>query len=581
MGKRYEQITTAGALGLAALAWHAQGHAQLNLSGYLEYQARGEKREEGDDNASQIGTLRIDGWSYLGRPWIGDFSGGMGLSLSRVREGERSQEGREVTGHARLRLLPRTKLPFEAFFEERDSRIDGDLIGPSYVQTQYGFKQSYLPSGTTRWLLNVLHTEQDTEATARGTPASRSESDFAGLSLSQSFGDHQLDARSELTEVTRDNPDEQGRTTLNLLRHRYSAGTDFSLDTLATVVSSHLREGSEDTGSEQLQWNSNLFWRPDTEKPSFFSGSLLALQVDPSTASPQRKITTLSASGNYNYQWRTDLALRASAGFTENRAQDLQNTTSVLRGGVSYAPPEVPLGAYVYRYAAGSEAAHTSDDLGGDSQSVNVNLNHGIGRTRALWRGIGSLNANQQLAATYDTLRDLENTLAHSLTLDWSRNEESASVFTRFLASDTRRIDGQDFSFNLINLQGSGVLQTSRFSAWSGNITWQMSRSTANGVSSPWLNSLSAYLNFQRDRVFGVRLLRFTSELRALSDDLAVASADTTATDRRETLSWSNRLDYIVGRTQMSLRAAVSEVDGRRYTVAQFLLRRYFGRLPQ
>lgn len=581
MGKRYEQITTAGALGLVALAWQGTAAAQLHLNGYLEYQARSERREGGTENANQIGTLRLDGWSYLGTPWLGDLSGGLGLSLSRTHEGDLGQSGREVTGAARLRLLPRTKLPFEAFVEKRDSRIDGELVGPSYVQTQYGFKQSYLPSATTRLTLNAMHTTQDTQANRQGTPAARSTSDFAGLALTKAFGEHQIDARSELSEVSRDTPEQRSRTTLNLLRHRYSAGSDFSLDTLATAVSSSMREATEESGAEQVQWNSNLFWRPDTERPSFVTASLLALQVDPTKDSRQSQTTTLAASGNYSYQLRPSLSLRSSASMTENKAQDTENTVTLVRAGATYAPPEIALRRYVYRYAAGAEVGRTTDDLNGSSQSVSVNLNHGLGQTRPLWRGNSAFNLNQQLASIYDTRRDLENTLAHSLTLDWNRNEDNTSVYARLLASDTRRIDGQDYTFDLINAQASGVYQASRYTVWSANLTYQLSRSTSDGTSSPWLTSASGYLNYQRDRLFGVRLLRFTSELRALTDDLAVVSTDSTTLDRRETLSWTNRLDYIVGRTQTSLRAALSEVDGRRYTVVQFLLRRYFGRLPQ
>lgn len=580
MGKRYRQISKAGALGLVVLMGSDAAWAQLHLNGYVEYQARGERREGGDDNASQIGTLRLDGWTHLGKPWIGDLSGGIGLSLSRTREGELQQSGREVTGAARLRLLPRSKLPFEAFAEKRDSRIDGDLVGPSYVQTQIGFKQSYLPSASTRLMLDATRTTQDTEANARGAPASHSSSDRAGVSLFQAFSRHQFDARSEFTDVSRDVPRERSRTTLHLLRHRYSADSDFSLDTLATVVATDLEDQDERSGSDQVQWNSNLFWRPDTEKPSFVTASLLALEVDPSTGSQQSGSRTLSASVNHTYQLRPALALRSSASLTETWVQDEDDSVTQLRAGATWAPPEIPLGRYVYRYAAGTELGNTTDDRLGASQSVNVNLNHGLGRTQALWNGIGAMNLNQQLATTYDTRRELENTLAHSVSLDWNRNEERTSVYARFLASDTRRIDGVDFSFELVNVQASGVYQSSRFSAWSGNVSYQLSRSTSDAVAGPWLTSGSAYVNYQRDRLFGVRLLRFTSELRALTDDLAVASTDSASLERRETLSWTNRLDYIVGRTQMSLRGALSEVDGQRFTVAQFLLRRYFGRLP-
>ena len=66
-----------------------------------------------------------------------------------------------------------------------------------------------------------------------------------------------------------------------------------------------------------------------------------------------------------------------------------------------------------------------------------------------------------------------------------------------------------------------------------------------------------------------------------LTEDLAFAVEDEFSKNQRETAAWINRLDYLIGRTQLSLRGQVSQIDGRHYQLLYFQARRYFGRFAQ
>jgi hypothetical protein len=97
----------------------------------------------------------------------------------------------------------------------------------------------------------------------------------------------------------------------------------------------------------------------------------------------------------------------------------------------------------------------------------------------------------------------------------------------------------------------------------------------------PWLNSGSLNVVYRHERVFRIPLLRFSSELRLLTEDLALAREDEFSKNRRETAAWINRLDYLIGRTQLTLRGQVSRVDKRQYQLLYLQVRRYFGRFAR
>ena len=133
----------------------------------------------------------------------------------------------------------------------------------------------------------------------------------------------------------------------------------------------------------------------------------------------------------------------------------------------------------------------------------------------------------------------------------------------------------------MINFQANGSVQATRLSSWAGNATLQWTRNRDDVSTTPWLNSGSVNVVYRHERVFRIPLLRFSSELRLLTEDLALAREDEFTKDRRETAAWINRLDYLIGRSQITLRGQVSQVDGRQYQLLYLQVRRYFGRFAR
>jgi hypothetical protein len=79
-------------------------------------------------------------------------------------------------------------------------------------------------------------------------------------------------------------------------------------------------------------------------------------------------------------------------------------------------------------------------------------------------------------------------------------------------------------------------------------------QSTADLNTNPneFVSTSSGSLSYQNQRVFGVRRLRFTSDVRLNSEALLPLLG---GPQDQETAAWENRFDYSVGRTQFRLNA--------------------------
>ncbi|MFN0316307.1 MAG: hypothetical protein ACKVQA_14880 [Burkholderiales bacterium] len=578
-----EHSALAGAAVVAVLILAMdRAHGQAGLTGYLDYQGRWEGQEVGVDAKTHLATLRTDFWSSLGPAWVGELSGGLGLTFSDTSVDGLSQSGTEVTGGAKLRLLPRSWFPFEAFAERSDSRIDGELAGPDHQQTTYGFTQSFVPPAGARYGLSYRHTDRAEIALDPGMAGTNTAEDFVNVTINRAFQFHQIDFRSDYDHLEQDNPWRSDLRTTGVLRHRYSPGAALSIESQLFGVETDFERDLGETQTSQYQLNSNLFWRPRTEKPLFISGSLLGSQFDQADVNGSTDRQFVQLSGNASYQRSPALSLRASASLANERTSTRDGWLSSVRGGASYAPADIPLGKWRYRYSLGADVGNRSGDTEGSVQDIAASLSHGVSRPHSVWKGSGGTHLTQQLGTTYNSEGNSESTLQHTAIWDWNRYAREKTLSMRAMASDSRRIDGIDITFQMVNFQVTGTHQISRQSSWTGNVTAQSAASSNQGARTPWLSAGSANITYHHFRALNIPRLRFSSELRAMSEGLAQAVAqDGFSTEQRELWSWANRFDYTIGLTQLSLRGQVQETEGNQGWLLNFLLRRYFGMRPR
>lgn len=574
-GEYARQICRLGAFALMFLvSLPAFGQA---VSGYLEYQGRKETREDRGDATGNLATLRVDADTPVWKPWLAQFTAGVGLTYYETTEEDLSHTGTQITGGARLRLLPRSIFPFEAFIDRFDSNVDGDLVGPSYEQTRYGFVQTYTPTVGALYRLRYEHSDRTDEDTFVGAADSNTEEDRAIFEINRAFKNNLVDFSSDYSRIERDIPETTNFRGVNVLRHRYSPGEAFSIDSLLSDLRTEYEQSATFNSTDQTQFTSNLFWRPGTEKPLLVSGSVLASGFANESNGRETENRLLTVSGAANYLLRPELSWRTSASVSQNQNNGVERRTSLARTGLSYSPAAIPLKKWSYGYALTGDVGARTDTNDVDAQEVSASLSHRLNRSGKLGRGTTGVSFSQQLFGLKDTADRRELGINNSATTEWSTREGRKSLVLRALASDNRRFDGIDTEFQMVNFQANGDIQATRLSSWAGNATLQWTRNADELSSSPWLMSGSVNVVYRHERVFRVPLLRFSSELRLLTEDLATGRQDEFTRDKRETAAWINRLDYLIGRTQVSLRGQVSEVDSKRYSLIYLQIRRFFG----
>jgi len=157
----------------------------------------------------------------------------------------------------------------------------------------------------------------------------------------------------------------------------------------------------------------------------------------------------------------------------------------------------------------------------------------------------------------------------------WQGTGEGLSqTYVGLSASDSRTWAQETGRFQLVNAQVTRRTQLTRHSSWSGNLTWQSTRSDTTQLdaftgelrlSSPgWQRFYSGTLSYENQRFFDVPRLRYTVLLAVNSQQLeSRAAGDIDAPRERISESLENRIDYSIGRLEARLTARLARVEGR------------------
>jgi len=583
----YVHPVRGGALSLLLFATTAQAALPpVNTWGYLEYQWGRETSEEQPPSTSQRVTVKVNAATYIWQPWIALLDGGLGLSWSQLDQDGSGQNGELITGNARLRLFPRSHFPFEAFLERNSSNLEGDRAGPDLVTTSYGFSQQYNPKDGGRYSFRYRHTTRTEEQAGTTLIGSKEDDDFFAVRLSRALGLHSFVLRSELEKTDKTSPDEELTRTLHLLTHRFRPDASLSVDNFVSINDSVYDRDSGESRFTVQQLNSVVFWRPKSEKPLLVTGTALVQGVDAGGSGAASETQSIILNGGATYRWSPSLMLRANAGITSTQTEGAEDIfTTSQRVGADYGPPGIPLGEFEYNWNTSGELGNRTgvEDENGNSgsvQEISASLGHSLTRSISLGEE-SSLNfaVGQHGSASEDTADSSQQTLTHTASAGWNQHRGSTSTLVRVSANDTRRFGDDKSVFQLVNLQASRNQQLSRLSSLSGNLTVQASRSQMedDSESGNWTTLASIDVLYRHHRFLGVPRLEFSSELNFRSENLIPLFEKAQGENEREDRAWRNRLDYRIGRMEMSLRAHLNETDGQMNTVIYFQVRRNFG----
>ncbi len=557
----------------------------IRLWGSASYDIR---REDGSGAAldSTLLTTQLSASTFLWQPWFAQVSGSLGLVTSAL-DAQTSQQADTLTGSGRLYLLPMSRFPFEAWFDRNDSRSEAVLLDSQFVSTRWGLTQRYSPAaGNTHYLATYEHAGQ--------TRDDGSEDAFDALQLDVN-GQHDTHSYQVNGRFTRNDGRGLDNSFEGLLgRHTWRRDDALSVETLANLnwVSngsdgsdgSNGSNGSSGSGGTQtdsrfLQVNSFAILRPNEKWLISGGGRVFDLLTENGTASNQAQSIAANAGASYQWSRLTRFNGILSLAQTENAGNAGLSSSQSL--GVSHQPDPIPFGRYSYQWFTSAVVSNrTGDDA---SHHLSAQLSHSLDRSFA-WSAATSitLNLQQSLSADVDSVASNANRIGHNVALTWSRGKEGATAYIRASGSDSRNLGGAEEVFQLLNLQASLTQVSGNRSSWNGNLTLQGTRQiTPDTPDGGFDVAASGDLSYLNTRFFGINRLRFISQYKVNDTRFSNRnSGQLEAISRnQESRSWENRMEYAIGRTNLSLGLRLAEVEGEARYLLQLKLTRFFGDL--
>lgn len=540
--------------------------------GSVTYDARKEHGGDQAESTSQALLTQINASTFLWAPYIAQVSGGLGLvsSLSGALDRNRSDA---VTGNLRLIALPMSRFPFEAWVEHADSRSGTTLIQDHYTTTRLGLTQRY--SNVARDL-NVL-ASYDRSSVQRDD--GRDDVFHAlqlDLNLPRGIHDYQVNGRITRNESS----DGVGDNSFESLfgKHAWRPDDRTSVESLATL--SHVGSGAGLLDSRFFQLSSLGIWRPNDLW--LLSGSARVFDLSSDSGNLESAVRAFSASAGASYLWRPQTRLNASLNVNRNDSGGVATLTSDQTVGITHQPEPIAWGKSSYQWGT---SASVSNRTGGDTRGRRVTgqIGHSLERNFNIFTAsVLSLNAQQNLNATSDSDQDSETRISHGAGVTWNMGGDLGSAYVRLSVNDARTVSGPKDIFQLANLQASLNSTSGARSSWNGNLTLQATRQLTDAdPDNDFDISASGDLSYQHSRFMRIPRLRFLSQIR-LSDNRFVQqnSGQLQPISRnQETRSWENRLDYVIGRTNLSLALRWAEIESEAQYLLQLQLTRSFGDL--
>lgn len=569
--------------------------APVVWGGDLGYEARMTRNQGQGNTFEQLVIGNVHGRSYVWQPWFVQVRGGLGVVLSRLNtsgNGNGSdQQPVSLTGNVGLTVFPVSRFPFDLSYEITDSRTNGDIASADYTSERFSVRQSYTtPSGGT--FMSARYDRSVLESDTFG----RDRLDSIEANLSHTLGHHnlQFDLGHSLNE--RDRTAERTSIERASFRDSYRPNALTSVETQAYVNATDYDPGStgsaSSTGTRTSQLTSFATWRPSEVSKLYFTGSLRALALENDNADERSKATALNGSLGVNYQYNDATRFLGNLSLSESKSGDTRTLSSAESIGVSYTPAFKPLGKYLFSWSASGSVANQTTSDEDSRQAVSSGLGYNLLRNfEPSGSAQTSASFGQTVSTTYDTESGTQLGLTTSAGLSWSRSSDSGMLdYASATASDSRTWGDLKSEFQMLNIQATRQSMINAQSSWSGNLTVQFARQRLSADSDEGALiaaiedsrsralTYSVNLNYQHQRAFGIRNLRFLALATANSHQLESRRAgDINAPLERIDNAFELRFDYLIGRLLMRLSARTAEIDGRRQEQIFFRVTRYFG----
>jgi hypothetical protein len=579
----------------------------VRLRGRLSYDFRGNDGDLGQSHQQGLmATLNASTDTSVWEPWFGRVFGELGFHALQTRTHstesnpyavyptDSSSKDTVITGKAQLTLLPMSRTPFEVHFDRSDSRVASTLSAlDGYINERVGFTQ------TAGWSQgNAMLGWDSSRQTSAITGQDRQE--MWRLALTQNLNPEQtIRLNGNGVRNTHEGSDLLVEQNGVYAQHSFRPDDTLAVETVADVSRSRLNMLQTTSDMRQVQFNNYSVWRP-TDRPYTVNGGVRVMSMENSTVAAllntgpvSTRMNNINANVGAAYNLDRFTQLTASAYVNQNTIrQDVQGETYSLSSsqmaGASYRPDMLALGDYQYGWYGSTALANRIGGLEAGNQ-VTALLGQNLNRTIDLGQGASlSANASQDVSEIRDVIMGSSRKLTHTASVSWNMMRDSSMQMVHLSASDARTWGVNPGTFQMANLQYSSNLSIDRYSSWTGSLTVQAIRQTHSLVFDPvnqlvvqssvdpesFITTSSGSLSYQNQGLFGVARLRFFSDLRVNSQALMPMVGGPMD---QESGAWENRLEYMIGRTQLRFNTRASQVANRFNRAFMFMISRDIG----
>jgi hypothetical protein len=548
---------------------------------------------DGENSWSIGNTLNMQANSFIGAPYIAQWSGLFGMNSTKAHFTQGTGEtlksdssGTDIGGS--VNVFPVSRFPFSATFNHSTSEVKFGQNRAPVNNTAYGLRQQYRTEGGDAYSASYNSNHYETgRNTSQNSVLTGSVSARRVVNDPDHYleGDHNLNASVAFVPNDRDVGGQTQRLLNANASHTWMVHEDLSLSNFLTLASAQQDQFSGDTlssfDSRVLLAATNFTWRPVEDLPLTLNGGGSFSQTQQTQANETLTQQTLAANLSTSYRFSNNLSASGNASVASTSLDTSSYTSAGAGVNASYASDPLKFGDYIYNWNLGGGVSGNFSSEGDSFLGLNTSVGHNLTRTLVIDQAQAvNLNAGQTLSFN-QTQEGPGTSLSHNLGAAWrAAYGQALNVSLNANLSDTISTgQSNDNHYTNMTLMGTGQYQVSSRSALSLNVNMNWSRTfdgassqqeqavngfISNGNQSQWTGSFS--LGYTHSSPFSVPNLNYNANLQWINSqsNLRLARADAVGSQVQESVTFQQFLDYRIGRLMFRLQHAMIDQAGRK-----------------
>lgn len=545
------------------------------------------------ENSRSIGnTLNVQANSFIGAPYIAQWSGlfGMNSTNSKFTRATGATQKSDSSGTdfgGSVNIFPVSRFPFSATFNHGTSEVRFGQNRAPITNTSFGLRQQYRTDGGDAYSASYNDNRYVTGSnTSRNSVLNGSVSARRVVNDPEHYlvGDHSLNASLAFVPDNRDVGGQTSRLLNANVSHNWTVHEDLSLSNTLTLSSLQQNQFTGDTlssyDSRVLLASTNFTWRPIEDTPLTLNGGGVFSQTQQIQANQTVTQQTLAANLSSTYRFSNNLSASGNASV----ASTFSDTGRITAGGAgvsaSYTGDPLKFGDYMYNWNLGGGMSGNFSSEGNSFLGLSTSVGHNLTRTVVIDPAQAvNLNAGQTLSFN-QTQSGPATSLSHSLGAAWRAGYGEALTvnLSANLSDSISTGQSQNNHFANMTLAGNGQYQvSSRAALWlNANMNWSRNfdgagsqQQAVNGiVSSGNQGQLSGSfsLGYTHSSPFSIPNLNYSGSVLWINSQSStrLARADQLGSQTQESVSFQQLLDYRIGRLTFRLNHAMIDQAGKK-----------------